>query len=605
MTMMISKFHRLIQSRLLWGAFLVVIIFSFVIWGMFPGGSRGGGDDDPRNRAAGELGGEEISFDEFNAAYRSAYLGLALQYGRDIPGGDDRETQTRRMAWTRLATLREAARLGISATDEEVRGAIQANFSSRDTGYNPQYYDAFAQNMLAPLGFTKPQFERHLREEITIQKLGLLLGRQAIVTPLELQRTFSTLMDTFTVDYAVIAAAPLEKDLNVTEEDARALFDEDPAAFTLPETRDISYVAFPVADFATRDPAAEPFTEDELLDYYEVHIQDYTSTVTDDEGKESQSVADFEDVKDAIAGALVLEQARETARDAAAEFYYALLPGGDDPRLPDFAAKAGEAGREPQSVKDLRRSALPVPDAGYDFTAEAFELGLDIYDRAGAPIDGKDAVYVLYLDAIHEPRVPDFDEVKDEALAAAKQKALAAAMKDKADFAKAAAETGIAEGKSLKDALKGSGLKVVSAPAFTGLEGTSSTNTAVRALVQSVVSCNAGDVTDPVPSAEGLLVAYVKERQAADPASYETYAAEMSNVIRARRAQELFSDWQAALLSDANFTDFQKAGAYDYEEDEEEAEAEAAADEEAAEAAEAPDEDAPAAPEAADAPAED
>ena len=34
MAMMISKFHRLIQSRLLWGAFLVIIVFSFVIWGM-------------------------------------------------------------------------------------------------------------------------------------------------------------------------------------------------------------------------------------------------------------------------------------------------------------------------------------------------------------------------------------------------------------------------------------------------------------------------------------------------------------------------------------------------------------------------------------------
>ena len=32
--MMISKFHRLIQSRLLWGAFLIIIVFSFVIWGM-------------------------------------------------------------------------------------------------------------------------------------------------------------------------------------------------------------------------------------------------------------------------------------------------------------------------------------------------------------------------------------------------------------------------------------------------------------------------------------------------------------------------------------------------------------------------------------------
>ncbi|MBR4251572.1 MAG: peptidylprolyl isomerase [Kiritimatiellae bacterium] len=590
MTMMISKFHRLIQSRLLWGAFLVVIIFSFVIWGMMPGGSRGGDSDDPRTRAAGELGGQEISFDEYNAAYHSAYLGQALQYGRDLPGGDDRESQLRRAAWLRLATLREAARLGVSATDDELVAAIRANFSG-ENGYNPQYYDMFAESTLARLGYTKTQFERHLREEITMQKLALLVGRQAVVTPLELQRTFSTLMDTFTVDYATIAPAPLEKDLAVTEQDARALFDEDPAAFTLPEMRDVSYVAFPVADFASAP--AEPPSEDALLDYYEAHIADYTTTVTGEDGKEAQSVADFDEVKDSIASALALEDARETARSAAAEFYYSLLPGGDDPRLPDLAEKAAAAGRQPQSLTNLRRTATPVADAGYRLAAEAFELGLDIYDRAGAPFDGQDAVYVLYLDAIHAPRVPDFDEVKDDALAAAKQKALSAAMNDKADFVKAAAETGIAEGKSLRASLKGSGIPVTAAPAFTGLEGTSSTNAAIRSLVQAVVACNAGDLTDPVPSPDGLLVAHVKARQAADPATFESYSAEMSNVIRGRRAQELFVDWQASLLDPANFTDY-RASAADYDEDEgfeeEEAAEEPAAEEAAAEEAAATDE---------------
>ena len=163
-------------------------------------------------------------------------------------------------------------------------------------------------------------------------------------------------------------------------------------------------------------------------------------------------------------------------------------------------------------------------------------------------------------------------------------------MNDKADFVKAAAETGLAEGKSLKASLKGSGIPVTSAPAFTGLEGTSSTNTAIRSLVQAVVACNAGDLTDPVPSPEGLLVAHVKARQAADPTLFESYSAEMSNVIRGRRAQELFADWQASLLDPANFTDY-RASAADYDEDEG-FEEEAAAEEPAAEEAAASEESA-------------
>ena len=33
MAMLISKFHRLIQSKLVWAVILVIIVFSFVIWG--------------------------------------------------------------------------------------------------------------------------------------------------------------------------------------------------------------------------------------------------------------------------------------------------------------------------------------------------------------------------------------------------------------------------------------------------------------------------------------------------------------------------------------------------------------------------------------------
>lgn len=108
MTMMISRFHRLIQSRILWGVFLIVIVFSFVIWGMvWP--SRE--DRLEEARGAGTLDGETVSFGEYNAAYRSAYLARALTQSRDMnaPGSD---VILRRMTWQRLATLREAAKLG-------------------------------------------------------------------------------------------------------------------------------------------------------------------------------------------------------------------------------------------------------------------------------------------------------------------------------------------------------------------------------------------------------------------------------------------------------------------------------------------------------------
>ena len=82
MTMMISKFHRLIQSRLLWGAFLIIIVFSFVIWGMvWPSDVN----KMEQANAAGMLDGELISHSEYRSAYLSSFMARSLTSGRDWP----------------------------------------------------------------------------------------------------------------------------------------------------------------------------------------------------------------------------------------------------------------------------------------------------------------------------------------------------------------------------------------------------------------------------------------------------------------------------------------------------------------------------------------
>ena len=226
MAMMISKFHKLIQSRLLWGAFLVIIVFSFVIWGMvWPSDLKKA----EQANAAGTLDGATVSHGEFRSAYLNTYLARALALGREVQSTPESDAVLRRLSWQRLATLREANQLGIVAADAELRSAIRSNFAETNGVFDPARYQAFLQNVIRPLGFSTAQFEQHLREEIQIQKLAHLIGRQAQVTPLEVRRTFETLLDSFTVEYARIAPADVEKDVSVSEEDARKLFDADPA----------------------------------------------------------------------------------------------------------------------------------------------------------------------------------------------------------------------------------------------------------------------------------------------------------------------------------------------------------------------------------------
>lgn len=578
MTMMISKFHKLIQSRILWGAFLVIIVFSFVIWGMVWPSDL---EKAEQANAAGMLDGEPVTHGEFRSAYLSTYLARALALGREVQSTPETDAILRRLSWQRLATLREVAKLGIVATEEELVGAIRGNFADTNGVYNPQQYQAFLQTAIRPLGFTAAQFEQHLREEIQIQKMANLIGRQAHVTPLEIRRTFETLLDEFTVEYAILRAEDVEKDVSVSEEDARKLYDEDPAAFTIPEQREISYAAFPIADY--QDDSAE-VSEDDILDYYELHIEDYTTQETGTNGQPREVVADLDEVEDGIVKALRREAALEKADAAATELAFRAIPDRDG-TVPDFAAEVETSGRQAQKLAPFSRFEVPVEDAGAAFAAAAFELEPNAFDRVSAPVAGQDNVYVLYLEKEIADRVPAFDEAKDRVLAAANQKAVIDALTAKAAAVKEAAVEGLAAGQSFAKAVSGTGADVATAEPFTGLSGSSSTNAAIQALVQAVVSFNQGEVADPVASDDGLIVAYLKARTPADPATFDSYQPEIASAIRSRRGQGLFRDWQAGLLAPGRFTDLQRPTATDEQEEagDETTGEEPAADEDAAE----------------------
>ncbi len=573
MAMMISKFHRLIQSRLLWGAFLIIIVFSFVIWGMVWPSQI---DKQDRLNAAGTLAGDIVPSGEFRAAYLSSYLARALTQGREVPSTPENDALLRRQSWQRLATLREARKLGIVATDQELIQALRGNFAETNGAYNPQRYQAFLQNLVRPLGFTAAQFEQHIREEIAIQKMGSLVGRQAHVTPLEIRQTFETLLDNFTVAYAVVRAADVENDVAVAEEDARQLYDADPQAFTTPEQREVSYATFPIADYLD---ATNEIADDAVQDYYELHIEEYTTRTTDTNGQPREVVAELDEVKDGIVAALRREAAIEKADAAATELAFKAIPDRDG-TVPDFAAETATAGRTALKLPPFARFDVPLADGGMAFTATVFELGLDAFDRVSAPIVGQTNLYVAYLEKIHEPRVPSFEDAKEQVLAAAKRKAVAEALQAKGAAVKAAAEAGLAAGQTFAEAVADTGAQVATAEPFTGLSGSSSTNAAVQTLAQAVVGFNQGEVAEPAPFADGVLVAYLQTRTPAAPASFDSYRDEIASAIRNRRAQTLFRDWQASLLAPERFTDLQPAATAD-EQDEgnEEAGEEGAGDE--------------------------
>ena len=82
MAMLIGKFHKIIQSRLVWGVFAVLIILSFVVWGSAPYWADSG--DPAGGRAAGVLSGREVTEADIREA-QSHVIYAALLQASDHP----------------------------------------------------------------------------------------------------------------------------------------------------------------------------------------------------------------------------------------------------------------------------------------------------------------------------------------------------------------------------------------------------------------------------------------------------------------------------------------------------------------------------------------
>ena len=564
MPMLISKFHRMIQSRLLWGTFLFIIVMTFVVWGtQFP--SQSGKAKEANS--AGKLFGKFVSQDEFRQAYYSTYMSAVLAVGRpfDITARLDKEL--RKAAWRRLASLLRAKELGFQSSDEEVMATIQSHPGfAVDGRFSPAYYSAFIQNVLGRMGFDEFQFEEHVREEITLQKLQQMVQQGVLVSPYEITRTFRSLTDAFDVEYVKLTRDDVEKGVKVSREDAQAFFLADPAAFTIPEKVRVAYIRVPASEYLS----GVTITEDDQLEYYDQHIDEFTVTntvpvlpgdITDTNASVMAQTTNkvetlgFDVVKTNIMERLIQDRAITLASEKATDFVVSLAPDreGDAPSFDDAAAKLDleVVKPEPFALGD----ELPDVDAGDAFHRAVFALNKTPDEYFTDAIVGSNAVYVAGLIEKIAERVPEFDEVADEVTEAAREHALNEALSKKAQEVREAAMKAVDAGKSFTDAVKPFSLKVVETGEFTA-SSAMSTNEYAEILLRGVLARNQGEVSDLLPTEDdAILLAHVATRKAGDPATMESLRPQIRDSVKRQRSRLLFEDWQTALLAEGQFED--------------------------------------------------
>ena len=220
MAMLITKFHKLIRSRLLWGCFLVIVIFTFVVWGtQMPAANK----QNAEASAPGFLDGKPVPADEFRKIYMDGYLAVILSVGRVFNITPEIDKQLREAAWQRLVSLRQAQSLGLGASKDEIGSAIEQQPIFRDERgqFSVAGYKQFVTQFLSQLGFTEKNFEDYIRDEIALQKLRAVLARTVLIAPQDVRRTFSSVSDKFKIQYVRMDEDLVKADVKVTVVDRR------------------------------------------------------------------------------------------------------------------------------------------------------------------------------------------------------------------------------------------------------------------------------------------------------------------------------------------------------------------------------------------------
>ncbi len=557
MTMLISKFHRLIQSRLVWAGILVIIVFSFVIWGtQMPSKA-----DRTNASSPGSMNGEAVDAKLFRQTYFNTYLTVIMAVGKQVNITPQIDQQLRKAAWQRLAALQEARKMGLNADDNEVAAAIQQHEGFATEGqFNKAIYKAFVQQFLAGMGFTERMFEEHVREEIVMQKARMIVDRSTLITPLELKRAFSSVSDLFKVEYVVIKPELVTNEVKVGRSEARAFFDKDPAAFTLPEKVRVNYVQFKDAPFIPQVRV----TEEETLAYYNDNLADYEVEDTNDLAEASTNLLasvekrtrPFEEVKQEIANNLIQKAAREKSADKAMNFVVALTPDRDGKAL-TFQEAANQFKATIEEVGPFSaREKLDGIEAGLDFTRAAFELTEGEETHFSNPVEGESGVYVLSLVEREAERVPTFEEVEADVMPKAYEQALADALSRKSAEIRDTLDKAMQSGQSFTEALVAFGIQpepVVEFSSSSGLKEVADGET----LMRGVLMRNAGELSDLLPTSDAVLLAHVVERISGEPATYESIKMQLVNTIRRQYGRTTFDAWQDDLLKQANFKERQ------------------------------------------------
>ncbi|WP_299593358.1 SurA N-terminal domain-containing protein [uncultured Microbulbifer sp.] len=255
-------------------AIIVAAFFGFimVIGGIdfFTGASGGSADQ------VADVNGEKISNLDLQRAIQNRRSMIESQYGENVPADLLTDEQLRGPVLQQLvnsSVMRQAAQergmvMSAASVDREI--VQMPGFQ-----VNGQFDQQMFRDGLRRMGYSPAGFRQLLEQEMVMQQFIGSISDSAFATRAEAEEVVSVSMEERDFDYLTLSASPLLADIQVSDDEIQAYYDENQQNFQRPEQVAIEYVELTPEQFA----ANIDVSEQDLRAQYDQEVKNFQANI--------------------------------------------------------------------------------------------------------------------------------------------------------------------------------------------------------------------------------------------------------------------------------------------------------------------------------------
>jgi peptidyl-prolyl cis-trans isomerase D len=231
---MLKSLSRMERSRnLIIVGFAVLMAVSLVIF--YAPGRQGGALSETGTEVVARVKGDEINVGELNTAKENKqrqFQSYGAQFSLAQLGFTDRRILDELIQGR--VTAQEAARLNLSASDEEVADYIRKEF--RDQGGKFIGFDKYKERVVSSYGDIE-RFERGIRDELSSKKLFAFITAGVHVSEEEVKKDYQRQNVKYDLVYVPVTTDKLAEKIQPSDEEVRAYFEQHKTDYRILETQ--------------------------------------------------------------------------------------------------------------------------------------------------------------------------------------------------------------------------------------------------------------------------------------------------------------------------------------------------------------------------------